>query len=124
MTDCIQSTNDSFHIAGVEPDTKNRLGIVGAWFVGEGRDYFQPWTDGEFEGYKISNCTGSFILARRLMLDKNGVTAKSTIATTVSTKQPHEIKDLCQNCGTVFCVGAMIELSPCVCPECYYGSEK
>lgn len=41
----------------------NSLGIRGAWFVFQGRDYFTAYDDGTFAGYEISNCCGSFILA-------------------------------------------------------------
>jgi hypothetical protein len=40
------------------------LGIKGAWFVFGSRDYFENYNDNNFEGFRIINCTGSFILAR------------------------------------------------------------
>lgn len=41
----------------------NQLGIKGAWFVFNSRDSFREYDDGEFIGYEVYNCCGSFILA-------------------------------------------------------------
>lgn len=127
MTDCVREKKDYFKVAkkdGRDFD-RNTLGIAGVWLVGHkrsGGDYFQPWTDGEFEGYEISNCTGSFILARRLMLDKHGEIEQSTISATASKKQSHELKDLCQKCGNVFHL-TWLSHNPDerICKKCYYG---
>jgi len=40
----------------------NTLGIAGAWFVGDGRDYFRQIARPGYIGYDISNCCGSFEL--------------------------------------------------------------
>jgi len=44
-------------------DRKSTMGISGAWFVGNGRDYFYPYSENGFEGIKVSNSCGRFILA-------------------------------------------------------------
>jgi hypothetical protein len=41
----------------------NDLGVQGAWFVGSSRDFIQPFVKDGIEGYRISNCCGSFALA-------------------------------------------------------------
>jgi len=50
---------------------KNTLGIEGAWFIGNSRDYFEKYEDDEFTGYTVSNCCGSFIIAIKKPTDKN-----------------------------------------------------
>ena len=66
MTDACEDQNDGFKKA---EETTNRFsvlnnkGIEGAWFVGESRDYFSPYEDKLFTGYKITNACGKFILA-------------------------------------------------------------
>ena len=39
------------------------LGIMGVWLVGQSRDYFTSFKQGEFEGIEVSNCCGNFIIA-------------------------------------------------------------
>lgn len=39
------------------------MGIKGAWFVGDSRDYFTPFEDEQRVGISVSNCCGAFILA-------------------------------------------------------------
>lgn len=49
-----------------KPDTKHvgsTLGFKNCWFVGSSRDYFKPYNDGRMQGYEVSNCTGSFVVA-------------------------------------------------------------
>lgn len=41
----------------------NQLRIEGAWFVFGSRDHFSEYSDGEFVGFRVSNCCGSFVLA-------------------------------------------------------------
>jgi len=43
----------------------NTLGISGAWFVGNSRDWFTAYEDDKFTGIIVSNCCGSFILAAK-----------------------------------------------------------
>ena len=65
MTDCVMPTNDKqFDKVGISTlQESHTLGIAGAWFVGQSRDYFRPYADDKFIGYEILNCCGSFILA-------------------------------------------------------------
>lgn len=42
---------------------ENTLGIRGAWFVGSSRDGFQAIEEDGFEGIKVFNACGAFILA-------------------------------------------------------------
>lgn len=64
----IRSQNNDFKIAekkeydGIGKD--HTLGIENAWFVFDSRDYFENYNDANFQGFKITNCTGSFILAK------------------------------------------------------------
>lgn len=65
MVDGIMPNKDA-HFAMITAPSKvdeNNLGIIGAHFVGEGRDYFTEYADSCFIGYTIDNCCGSFILA-------------------------------------------------------------
>ena len=39
------------------------LGIKGAWFVGGSRNWFTAFDNGQYRGYEVSNCCGTFILA-------------------------------------------------------------
>ena len=50
-------------VQAVNMADSHRLGIDGAWFVGDSRDYFTFINNGEWTGFNISNCCGSFILA-------------------------------------------------------------
>lgn len=67
MIDCVDRCHDqSFY--KVEREKRERfadysLGIEGAYFVGNSRDYFSPYEKDGFKGYEILNCVGSFILA-------------------------------------------------------------
>lgn len=42
------------------------LGINGAWFVGESRDYITPFERDGFKGFEIWNSCGSFEIAVKL----------------------------------------------------------
>lgn len=46
-------------------DAQHTLGVSGAWFVGQSRDYFKPFEDETYTGFKIHNACGSFFLAIR-----------------------------------------------------------
>lgn len=64
MVDCVMSTNSDWK--KVEQATSSldyNLGIKGAWFVGQSRDYFTPFADDNMVGYEIYNSCGSFLLA-------------------------------------------------------------
>ena len=65
MVDCVMPCDDkSFTLArAAEYWTKNNMGIVGAWFVLDSRDYISEYEDDQFKGYEVYNCCGSFILA-------------------------------------------------------------
>lgn len=69
MVDCVMPVDGGF--TKVEKCTRHEnakqytLGIKGAWFVGQSRDYFTPWADDNFIGYEVYNCCGSFILAMK-----------------------------------------------------------
>lgn len=66
MTDCVQSVKDNFDKA-ISTEwslkTANTLGIQGAWFVGESRDYFTKYESDSLTGIEVYNSCGSFILA-------------------------------------------------------------
>lgn len=66
MTDSVEACSDRGFSPAVEPENgghSNQLGIRGAWFVFGSRDYFEAYSDGQFVGFKVYNCCGSFILA-------------------------------------------------------------
>lgn len=58
------SRNDGFKRA-TESDCPcaNNLGISGLWFVGGGRNFFDPYSENGLTGYKIGNCCARFIVA-------------------------------------------------------------
>jgi len=64
----VHSKNTNFKVAEKKEyegyGRDNTLGIKNAWFVFDSRDYFENYNDENFQGYRITNCTGSFILAR------------------------------------------------------------
>lgn len=64
MTDMVESVAGGFVPAKEDKDhTDCTLGIKGAWFVGDSRDYFSYYKEDTWEGIKVSNSCGSFILA-------------------------------------------------------------
>lgn len=75
MTDGVESCGDqTFRVAAapnregkpfVSRDRDNTLGIAGAWFVFDSRDYFRPFDEKDLVGYRVSNCCGDFVLAIR-----------------------------------------------------------
>lgn len=67
MTDCCESLNNGFQkVQKAESNFKNNLGIQGAWFVGNSRDYFYTYNENGYIGYEISNSCGHFILAKKM----------------------------------------------------------
>lgn len=64
-TDCVEQVKGGFAKATKANPVNDSytLGIEGAWFVGQSRDYFKPFEDGNFTGVEVYNCCGSFILA-------------------------------------------------------------
>lgn len=50
-----------FRAAPGQPD--HYLGIAGAWFVFQSRDYFSAYNEGGMVGIQVSNCCGRFVLA-------------------------------------------------------------
>jgi len=66
MSDMVESDSSaSFQAAtpGNINNTEHTLGIAGAWFVGQSRDYLKSYEDILFTGIEVYNCCGSFILA-------------------------------------------------------------
>jgi len=51
----------------VKDDTfiEKSFGIKGLWLVGGGRDYFNAYNDGKYEGIEVFNCCGSSIIATK-----------------------------------------------------------
>lgn len=67
MTDCVEECKSPAFRAVQPPDNASHLahtlGIRGAWFVGQSRDYFTRFENQYYFGYEISNSCGSFVLA-------------------------------------------------------------
>ena len=64
MTDMVDTVKDNFSLVEkIDRNILNTMGMNGAWFVNDSRDYFGIYEDEDFKGYTISNCCGSFILA-------------------------------------------------------------
>src|SRR5210317_1987618 len=67
MTDGVEFTeSQGFKLAENSKPTNffdHSLGIKDAFFAFNSRDYFDAYTDENFNGYEISNCCGKFILA-------------------------------------------------------------
>jgi hypothetical protein len=65
MTDGVESCRDQSFSPALKTDAHHdhNLGIAGAWFVGQSRDLFRHYDDGEFEGIDVCNDCGSFVLA-------------------------------------------------------------
>jgi hypothetical protein len=65
--DCVMPCENRSFTKAITPENdiqeKYNLGVKFAWFVGQSRDYFEPYADENYIGYEISNCCGSFILA-------------------------------------------------------------
>lgn len=68
MTDCCEEQRGGFQRAVKEEDefySNHTLGVRGAWFVGQSRDYITPFNENGFIGFSICNACGRFILAIR-----------------------------------------------------------
>ncbi len=64
--DCVMPTETEWKkVESVDFEKKYTFGIPSAWFVGSSRDYFDPFEDAEYIGYKVFNACGSFIIAMR-----------------------------------------------------------
>ena len=64
MIDGCRDYHDGFKKAEKSDDyAKYNLGISGAWFVGQSRDYFEAFSNDNYEGYKVYNSCGGFYLA-------------------------------------------------------------
>lgn len=64
MTDGCERHNGGFQEAKKTTEHQdNTLGVAGAWFVGDSRDYFTSFSNEIFEGVEVSNSCGHFILA-------------------------------------------------------------
>jgi len=57
---CVSSFDGIFDGVEYVHDT---LGYNGIWLVGGSRDYFTAFDNGDFTGYEVYNCCGSFIIA-------------------------------------------------------------
>lgn len=69
MVDCVMPIDDVFSLVNsskVDFTDRYKLGIAGTWFVGDSRDYFEPFTIDNFTGYRVSNCCGDFYLAMKI----------------------------------------------------------
>lgn len=66
MTDSIQPANHAFSPVKYILMNDYNLGIQGVWLVGTSRDYFEYYNDGEFEGIRVSNSCGKFIITRKI----------------------------------------------------------
>lgn len=64
MIDCVRNVDDDFSpIENTDLNVNRTLGINGAWFVGGSRDYFQSYKHNGFDGVRVYNCCGDFVLA-------------------------------------------------------------
>lgn len=68
MVDCVMPVNNSeFEFAGISKKPSNyNLGVDGAYFVGDSRDYFTAYQDSEYVGYEVSNCCGNYLLVKKI----------------------------------------------------------
>lgn len=64
MVDCVMDNQGAQYRKAVPATAEStyNLGIAGAWFVGQSRDYFEVIETAEYFGYNVSNCCGSFDL--------------------------------------------------------------
>jgi len=67
MVDCVDTMSDrginkAMRDARDEELSGNTMGVVGAWFVGQSRDYFTAYEDEKYIGYEVYNCCGTFLL--------------------------------------------------------------
>lgn len=79
MIDCVSACKDQSFKPIVAPPTKSgpfkvegpdhQLGISGAWFVFQSRDYFTAYDENGFRGIEVSNSCGRFVLAVKRPLE-------------------------------------------------------
>lgn len=64
MIDMVDDCEDQTIRKVTLTDDRNdyNFGIKGAWFVGSSRDYFNSAEFGQFKGYEVYNCVGTFYL--------------------------------------------------------------
>jgi len=67
MVDCVMPIENSEwrKVTQIDENNKNSCGINGLWFVRNSRDYFTPYSDDNFIGYKIYNCCGTSVIGMR-----------------------------------------------------------
>lgn len=64
MTDCVEVIEDNFKPTQITTETGYyRTGIQGIYTVGQSRDYFKLYDEGNYFGIEVYNCCGSSILA-------------------------------------------------------------
>jgi len=65
MQDCVTATGNWAFVAAKQAAKADQynLGVAGAHFVGQGRDYFRAYNADGMVGIEVSNCCGSFTLA-------------------------------------------------------------
>jgi hypothetical protein len=65
MTDGCESTGQIgfVKVSKTESNISHTLGIQGAWFVGQSRDYFVPFERDGVKGFEVSNACGHFEIA-------------------------------------------------------------
>jgi len=64
MYDCCMPIGNEFKKATKAAEYKDHnLGINGAWFVGQSRDYFTLYETDQLTGIEVSNACGHFIIA-------------------------------------------------------------
>jgi hypothetical protein len=68
MCDCVMPTGDSSFVKTIVDPTlyKATLGVNGAWFVGESRDYLTAFEKNGFKGFEVYNSCGSFAIATKI----------------------------------------------------------
>lgn len=59
----VKSSVKLFTVFSSNDCNEHTLGIAGAWFVGQSRDYFRPYNENGFTGIEVYNCCGKFVLA-------------------------------------------------------------
>ena len=88
MTDGVETVKDEFKLAKkAESNLDYNLGIAGAWFVGQSRDYFTAWETEELKGYHVSNSCGSFDIA----IKKSDEVVKDTTAPVTEIKEGDQL---------------------------------
>lgn len=74
MTDGVEQLRDGFKplqknerqgVFTTDHNSNPSLGFNGIWFVGDSRDYVQPYENENMQGYEVSNSCGSWIVATR-----------------------------------------------------------